>query len=94
MSDDQTKSVGWQINKTDGEKHQVRIKKLNAVRRNEVFDEKYEETREEREARNIVAIEKRELLTKLEIELNQKRETGEFVDVQTYNKWKKWYANE
>ena len=40
----------------------VRIKKLNAVKRNEVFDEKYEETREERELRLQEAERKRELI--------------------------------
>jgi hypothetical protein len=41
----------WSIKITDGEKHCHRIKKLNAVRRNEAFEEKYEESREEREER-------------------------------------------
>jgi len=37
------------LNKTEGEKHTNRIKKLNALKRNEAFDERYEETKEERE---------------------------------------------
>ena len=47
----QTFSEGWNIKETDGEKHSKRIKVLNAKKRNEQFDEKYEESKEEREER-------------------------------------------
>lgn len=47
---------------TEGEKHSVRIKKLNAIKRNELFEDKYEESKEEREARQLVAEEKRRLI--------------------------------
>jgi hypothetical protein len=38
----------WCIQQTEGQKHSTRIKILNAVKRNQNFDEKYEETREDR----------------------------------------------
>ena len=47
-SNSENNDGSWSINITEGEKHCYRIKKLNAVRRNEAFEEKYEESREER----------------------------------------------
>ena len=58
----------WCIQQTEGQKHSTRIKILNAVKRNQNFDEKYEETREDREARQSVADKKRELLIKMQEE--------------------------
>ena len=55
----------WSIKITDGEKHSHRIKKLNAVKRNEAFDEKYEESREEREERQAIADRKRIMIQQL-----------------------------
>ena len=45
----------WTIDKTKGEKHTGRIKKLNALKRNEAFDELYEESKEIREERLLCA---------------------------------------
>ena len=60
------KDGNWSIKITDGEKHSFRIKKLNAVKRNEAFDEKYEETREEREERQVLADKKRLMIQQLQ----------------------------
>jgi hypothetical protein len=46
-----TQDEGWMIKETDGEKHSKRIRVLNAKKRNEQFDIKYEESKEEREER-------------------------------------------
>lgn len=53
---------GWQIDKTLGEKHCFRIKRRNAQIRNQVFDEKYEESKQEREERKEKVVEIRRLL--------------------------------
>jgi len=52
----------WSIQKTEGQKHNQRIRKLCAVKRNEAFEEKYEETREEREIRQHEADRKRRII--------------------------------
>ena len=43
-----SKDGQWNMDKTKGEKHMKRIKMLNAHKRNEAFDELYEESREAR----------------------------------------------
>lgn len=42
---------GWSLHQTEGEKRSGRIIKLKAAKRSEAFDEKYEESKEEREER-------------------------------------------
>ena len=44
---------------TEGQKHVDRIRKLNMIKKNEAFEERYEETREEREERLNEADKKR-----------------------------------
>ena len=56
---------GWNIKETDGEKHSKRIKVLNAKKRNEAFDLKYEESKEEREERQSIADQKRNFLDEI-----------------------------
>jgi hypothetical protein len=65
--DDSTDSDGgdWYIQKTDGQKHSMRTKILCAIKRNEQFEDKYEESREERDVRQRLADEKRELMDKI-----------------------------
>jgi hypothetical protein len=48
-------SQDWSIKQSEGQKHSTRIKILNAVKRNQNFDEKYEETREDRALRSSIA---------------------------------------
>jgi len=61
-SSDDENDGEWNMDKTKGEKHQTRIKMLNATKRNEQFDELYEESREDREDRLSLAEKKRALM--------------------------------
>lgn len=55
----------WTMMQTDGQKHAERIRKLNNVKKNEAFEERYEETREDREERITEADKKRQMIVKL-----------------------------
>lgn len=52
----------WIIQKTEGQKHFQRSRKLCSVKKSEAFEEKYEDTREEREQRQHEADRKRKLM--------------------------------
>ena len=65
--DDSTDSDcgNWYIQKTEGQKHSMRTKILCAIKRNENFEDKYEESRQERDVRQRLADQKRELMEKI-----------------------------
>lgn len=71
-----SRSLGWSLQQTEGEKRSGRIGKLKAAKRSEAFDEKYEESKEEREERQYIADQKRKLILEFQIEQEKIRREG------------------